>query len=126
MNERKDSGAIRIADNVVAVIASIATLDTDGVSGMSGGFAEGIAKRVSGKQAQRGVQVTIEEDEARIDLRLVINFGEKIDQVCKNVQVNVKETVENMTGIYVKEVNVRVEGVNLLAIKETAAPTYQV
>lgn len=113
MSQLAEMGLIRIADNVVAVIASIAAVETEGVSAMSGGLAEGIAKRVSGKQVQRGVTVDINGEEATIDLRIIIKFGYKIDQVCRTVQVNVKEAVENMTGLQVETVNIRVEGVDL-------------
>jgi uncharacterized alkaline shock family protein YloU len=115
MNEWKESGIIRIADDVVAVIASIAALDTDGVSGMSGGIAEGIAKRVSRKHIQKGIQVTVDHHEASIDLRVIITFGKKIDQVCHDIQFNVKEAVESMTGLSVKVVNVRVEGIDFVS-----------
>lgn len=120
MNESMDKGIIRIADDVVAVITSIATLDTEGISGMSGGIAEGIARRVSGRQVHKGVQVNVNDQEAIIDLRVIVQYGSKIDEVCRNVQLNVKEAVENMTGLYVVEVNVRVEGVDF----EAGGPTH--
>lgn len=107
-----EKGIVRIADDVVAVIASIATIDTDGITSMSGGIAEGIARRVSGKQAQKGVQVEIEKDRAAIDLRVIVKYGHKIDDVSRKVQYSVKEAVENMTGLQVQTVNVRIEGVD--------------
>ncbi|GGK27642.1 hypothetical protein GCM10010965_20580 [Caldalkalibacillus thermarum] len=112
MEETKEKGIVRIADDVVAVIASIATLDTEGITSMSGGIVEGFARRVSGKQVHKGVQVNINNNEATINLRVIVQYGQKIDEVCRNVQHNVKEAVENMTGMYVNEVNVRVEGVD--------------
>lgn len=123
MNEWKESGIIRIADDVVAVIARIATLDTDGVSSMSGGIAEDIAKRVGRKHVQKGVHVTVDHHEASIDLRVIITFGKKIDQVCHDIQFNVKETVESMTGLQVKVVNVRVEGIDFVSAGEVE-PSY--
>jgi uncharacterized alkaline shock family protein YloU len=113
MRDWKENGIIRIADDVVAVIARVATLDTEGISYMSGGMVEGIAKRVSGKYVQKGVEVTMTPHEAIIHLRVIVKFGVKIDTVCRKVQVNVKEAVESMTGLEVKEINVRVEGVEL-------------
>lgn len=113
MNDWKSQGIIRIADEVIAVVARIATLDTDGVHGMSGGIAEGIAKRVSGKPIQKGIQVIMDENETTVDLRVVVQYGQKIDFVCKEIQRNVKEMVFNMTGIDLKAVNVRVESVDL-------------
>ncbi|GAA0382640.1 Asp23/Gls24 family envelope stress response protein [Bacillus horti] len=120
MNEWKGHGMIRIADEVVAVIARIATLETEGIVGMSGGIAEGIAKRVSGKSVQKGVQVTIDEDRAYIDLRVSVSFGQRIDRICKEAQRNVKDMVENMTGIEVQVVNVRVESVDVSQAKQSS------
>ncbi len=121
MSEWDEKGIIRIADDVVAVIASIATLDTEGITGMSGGIAEGIARRVSGRQVHKGVQVAIDDEDAKIDLRVIVQYGQKIDQICRQVQYNVKEAVENMTGLSVQEVNVRVEGVDFEKGKELEA-----
>jgi uncharacterized alkaline shock family protein YloU len=113
MEETQDKGMIRIADDVVAVIASMATLETEGITGMSSGIVEGIARRVSGKQVHKGVQVLINGNQAEINLRVIVRYGRKIDEVCHQVQRNVKEAVEQMTGLYVNQVNVRVEDVDL-------------
>jgi uncharacterized alkaline shock family protein YloU len=112
-------GAIRIADDVVAVIAGLAATKTDGVSSMSGGITEGWAKRVSGKNVTRGVTVEVGQVETAIDLRVIVEYGVKIQEVSRNLQANVKEAVETMTGLSVVEVNVKVEGVEF---KEEPAP----
>lgn len=128
MNDWKNQGTIQIADEVVAVIARIATLDTNGIYAMSGGIAEGIAKRVSGKSSQKGIEVSIEDNQTSIDLKVIVHYGTKIDRVCHEAQRNVKEMVENMTGIEVKEVNVRVESVDFthaqVANPELQQPNY--
>jgi uncharacterized alkaline shock family protein YloU len=64
------------------------------------------------------VSVEVGQLEAAIDLRVIVNFGSKIQEVCRHLQENVKEAVENMTGLNVVEVNVKVEGV---AFKEEEA-----
>ncbi|AMA72458.1 MULTISPECIES: Asp23/Gls24 family envelope stress response protein [Aneurinibacillus] len=107
----KGNGVVRIADDVVAVIAGIAASETEGIAGMSGGITEGLARRVSGKNVQKGVSVEVGEFEAAIDLRVIVSYGSKIDEVCRNLQQNVKDAVESMTGLRVVEVNVKVEGV---------------
>jgi uncharacterized alkaline shock family protein YloU len=106
-----DKGTVRIADDVVAVIASIAANETEGIAGMSGGITEGLARRVSGKNFHKGVFVEVGEYEAAIDLRVIISYGAKIDETCRKLQKNVKDAVESMTGLRVVEVNVKVEGV---------------
>jgi uncharacterized alkaline shock family protein YloU len=78
---------------------------------MSGGISEGLAKRLSGKNAQRGVSVEVGQLEAAIDLRVIVQYGIKIQDVCRDLQDNVRDAVENMTGLRVVEVNVKVEGV---------------
>jgi uncharacterized alkaline shock family protein YloU len=109
--EEMDKGAVRIADDVVAVIASIAANETEGIAGMTGGLTEGLARRVSGKNFHKGVFVEVGEYEAAIDLRVIIAYGAKIDETCRTLQKNVKEAVESMTGLQVVEINVKVEGV---------------
>ncbi|ERI10517.1 Asp23/Gls24 family envelope stress response protein [Aneurinibacillus aneurinilyticus] len=111
MADVKGNGVVRIADDVVAVIAGIAASETEGIAGMSGGITEGLARRVSGKNVQKGVSVEVGEFEAAIDLRVIVSYGSKIDEACRNLQQSVKEAVESMTGLRVVEVNVKVEGV---------------
>ncbi|WP_124728011.1 Asp23/Gls24 family envelope stress response protein [Staphylospora marina] len=111
-------GTVRIADDVVAVIAGLAALGTEGIAGMSGGVAEGIAKRVSGKNVTKGVTVEVGQAEAAIDLRVVVEYGRPIHEVCARLQREVKDAVEMMTGLKVVEVNVKVEG---LEFKESRA-----
>lgn len=111
MSEQNESGLVRISDDVVATIAGLAALETPGIAGMSGGISEGLAKRLSGKNVQKGVSVEVGQVEAAIDLRVIVNYGSRIQEVCRMLQENVKEAVENMTGLTVVEVNVKVEGV---------------
>jgi uncharacterized alkaline shock family protein YloU len=111
MSEELQTGLIRISDDVVATIAGLAALETPGVAAMSGGISEGLAKRLSGKNVQKGVSVEVGQLEAAIDLRVIVHYGSKIQEVCRDLQYNVRESVQNMTGLNVVEVNVKVEGV---------------
>ncbi|WP_128895002.1 Asp23/Gls24 family envelope stress response protein [Longirhabdus pacifica] len=105
------TGNVKISEDVVSTIAGLAAVETEGVNGMSGGISEGWAKRLSGKNAQKGVHVEVGEIETAIDLRVIVNYGVKIQEVCTDLQANVKDAVSNMTGLKVVEVNVKVEGV---------------
>jgi uncharacterized alkaline shock family protein YloU len=118
MNEELQTGLIRISDDVVATIAGLAALETPGIAAMSGGISEGLAKRLSGKNVQKGISVEVGQLEAAIDLRIIVHYGIPIQEVCRQLQLNVRESVENMTGLNVVEVNVKVEGV---AFKEEEA-----
>jgi len=111
MTEELQTGVIRISDDVVATIAGLAALETPGIAAMSGGISEGLAKRLSGKNVQKGVTVEVGQLEAAIDLRIIVHYGIPIQEVSRQLQLNVRETVSNMTGLQVVEVNVKVEGV---------------
>jgi len=111
MADMKETGMIRISDDVVATIAGLAALDTPGIAGMSGGISEGLAKRLSGKNVQKGVTVEVGQVEAAVHLRVIVQYGLPIHNVCRELQLNVKEAVENMTGLNVVRVDVKVEGV---------------
>lgn len=118
MTEDLQTGLIRISDDVVATIAGLAALETPGIAAMSGGMSEGLAKRLSGKNAQKGVSVEVGQMEAAVDLRVIVNYGSRIQEVCRDLQQNVRDAIVTMTGLHVVEVNVKVEGV---AFKEEEA-----
>ena len=104
-------GSIKIADEVVGIIAGLAASETAGIAGMSGGVVGGIAELLGRKNLSKGVKVEVGEKEAAIDLFVVVEFGSKINEVALAVQENVKSAVENMTGLKVVEINVHVQGV---------------
>ncbi|MCK4259730.1 MAG: Asp23/Gls24 family envelope stress response protein [Halanaerobiales bacterium] len=110
MNDR-NVGAIRIANEVVGIIAGLAATEIEGVAGMSGGIAGGIAEILGKRNLSKGVKVEVGEKEAAVDLFVIMDYGVSIPEVSWNVQENVKKAVENMTGLDVVEVNVHVQGV---------------
>lgn len=109
--EEKNDG-IKIANDVVAVIAGVAISEVPGVASMSGGFAGGITEVLSGKKnLSKGVKVEADEKEVKIDVNIIVEYGSRIPDVAFEIQNRVKKSVENMTGLKVSEVNVHVQGV---------------
>lgn len=108
---RTDLGTIKIANEVVAIIAGLAATEIEGVAGMSGGIAGGITELLGRKNLAKGVKVEVGEKEAAVDLYIVVNFGVRIPDVAIKIQENVKKAIEGMTGLQVVEVNVHVQGV---------------
>ena len=104
-------GTIRIADDVVSIIAGLAATEVEGVAGMSGGIAGGIAEILGRKNFSKGVKVEVGEKEAAIDLYIIVKYGVRIPDIALNVQEAVKAAIENMTGLSTVEVNVHVQGV---------------
>lgn len=109
---RNDSGSVRIADEVVAIIAGLAATEVKGVAGMSGGIVGGIAEFVGKKNLSKGVKVEVGEKEAAVDLYVIMEYGVRIPEVAQEVQRNVKKSIESMTGLSVVEINVHVQGVS--------------
>lgn len=104
---------IRIADDVIAVIAGVAVSEVPGVAEMSGGFAGGISEVLSGKKnLSKGIKVESGEKETRIDVNIIVEYGTRIPDVAFEIQNKVKTAVESMTGLKVVEVNVHVQGVS--------------
>lgn len=106
-------GAIKITDEVVAIIAGIAAMEVPGVTGMSGGIAGGIAEALGRKNLSKGVKVEVGEKEAAIDLYIIVDYGYRIPDVAWSIQEKVKHAVEDMTGLNVVEVNIHIQGVNI-------------
>ena len=102
-------GEVKIADEVVTVIAGLAATDVDGVASMEGN----ITNELGVKNLSKGVKVTVLEGVVTVDLTLNIEFGKNILEVSKKVQDKVKSSIENMTGLEVADVNIRIAGVDM-------------
>ena len=87
-------GTIRIADEVVSIIAGLAATEVEGVAGMSGGIAGGIAEILGRKNFSKGVKVEVGEKEAAIDLYIIVKYGVRIPDIALNVQEAVKAAIE--------------------------------
>lgn len=129
MSEEKDlnkeemeseEGTIKIADEVVSIITGLAATEIEGVAGMSGGLAGGIAEMLGRKNLSKGVKVEVDENSASVDVFVIIEYGKTIPDVAWQIQDNVKQAIEGMTGLDVKSVNVHVQGVNFPEEEEEA------
>jgi uncharacterized alkaline shock family protein YloU len=102
-----DLGKIEIAPEVLQIIAGLAALQVDGVLGTSGGVVSDITQFLGRKNPKQGIRVELEE-ETKIVVSIIVEYGKKIPEVGLEVQARVKEAVENMTGLPVSDVIVRV------------------
>lgn len=106
-------GNIKISVDVVSTIAGVATMEINGVAGMYGSFAGGIAEMLGArKNSSKGVKVDMDETTAAIDLYIVVDYGVRIPELAWEIQENVKNSVETMTGLDVQKVNIHIEGVS--------------
>ncbi len=106
------NGDIRISDEVIATIASVATKEVEGISGLSLSIADEIASKFVKKNSNRAIRVVANDKELTIDISILVKYGIRIPDVSWEVQENVKKSVESMTGLTVGKVNVIISGVN--------------
>ncbi|EFE28788.2 hypothetical protein HMPREF0389_00708 [Filifactor alocis ATCC 35896] len=104
-------GGVKISDDVIATIASLAASEIEGVSKMTGSMAANLTEILGKKKFSKGVKVQLEEDTVEIDVFLSIVYGSIIQEVAEKVQENVKKAIESMTEFKVMTVNVHVQGV---------------
>ena len=112
-----EHGRTTIADDVVAKIAAIAAREVPGVHELVsqgvGGTLSGLTQRVAGggggdNIGTQGVSVEVGQREAAVDLRMIVDYGVSIPQVADAVRRNIRNRVNSMTGLTVREVNIDV------------------
>ena len=106
-------GTVKIADDVVAMIAALAAMEVDGVASMNGNVANEFLSRVGVKGLAKGVRVEIFNKKVKVELAITMEYGFNIPATCQRVQNKVKNAIENMTGVEVAEGNTRIAGINV-------------
>ena len=108
-----NNGEVVIADEVVAVIAGLAAMEVEGVATMAGDATRELISKIGKKSLSKGVKVDILEGVVTVALALNIKYGYNIMAITTKVQEKVKTAIENMTGLTVADVNIRVAGVDV-------------
>ncbi|MBQ1802594.1 Asp23/Gls24 family envelope stress response protein [Lachnobacterium bovis] len=111
--KESDSGEVRVADEVVAIIAGLATTEVEGVSSLAGNITNEIVSKLGMKNLSKGIVVEVLEEEVKVDVAINIAYGYSIPEVSKNVQDKVKSAIETMTGLTVAVVNIRIASVDM-------------
>ncbi len=106
-----ENGSVNISNDVISTIASTAALEVEGVVGMTSNLAEGISELLGKKNLGKGVKTEINKDQVSLELHLNLAYGAKLNQVGEEVQIKVKEAIENMTDLNVMNIDVHIEGV---------------
>lgn len=110
-------GEVQVADEVVTIIAGLAATEVEGVTSMSGNITKDLVSRLGMKNLSKGVRISMEEGNVTVYLVLNIAYGYAIPAVSQKVQEKVKAAIENMTGLQVAGVNVRIAEVDMKAEK---------
>ena len=107
----EEVGSVKVADEVLSIVASLAVAEIPGVAGMSGSIRGGISEMLGKKDLTKGVKVVAEGKTATLEVYVYIRYGYNIPDVAISIQEKAKNAVESMTGYEVKAVNVHVEGI---------------
>lgn len=111
LKDEENVGVVQIADDVVAMIASLATTEVEGVCAMAGNITNELMSRVGVKKLTKGVRVEVLENNVTVDLAVTMEYGYNIPATCQQVQTKVKTAIENMTGLNCTDVNIRIAGI---------------
>ena len=106
-------GDVKIADEVVAIIAGLAATEVEGVASMAGNITNELISKLGMKKLSRGVKVDVLEGDVTVSLALNLKYNYSIVDVTARVQEKVKSAIENMTGLEVADINIRVAGVEM-------------
>ena len=108
-----DQGVVQIADEVVMMIAALATAEVAGVSTIGGILPGELTGRVNKKYLRRGVRVEVLEGNVSVGVAITVEYGINIPTLCAKVQTKVKNALENMTGLTCSDVNVRIVAMDM-------------
>ena len=108
-------GEVQIADEVVAIIAALAATEVEGVDSMAGNVTNELVSRLGMKNLSKGVKVDVLEGVVTVSLALILKYNYSIVEVTAKVQEKLKAAIENMTGLEVADINIRVAGVEMEA-----------
>ncbi|MDY3919632.1 MAG: Asp23/Gls24 family envelope stress response protein [Candidatus Limivivens sp.] len=104
-------GQVQIADEVVAIIAGLAATEVEGVASMAGNITNELVSKLGMKNLSKGIKVSVEEGIVTVDVTLNIDYGYSVPKTSQKVQERVKSAIENMTGLTVSDVNIRIASV---------------
>ena len=106
-------GEVKIASDVVSVIAALAATEVEGVNSMAGNITNELIGKFGMKNNAKGVKVVMKNGVVHVDMMINIKYGYSIPKISEQVQSKVEQQIETMTGLHVSEINVRIAGVSL-------------
>ena len=118
IENKEQLGEVKIADDVVAIIAGLAATEVEGVDSMAGNIPRELIAKLGMKKLSKGVKIEVLDGRVNVDLTLNMSYGYSIPETSKKVQKKVSDAIENMIGLKVEDVNVRIAGVNMESDKK--------
>lgn len=108
-----DIGTVKIADDVVAMIAAFAALDVEGVACLPGDVTREIISKGGMKKIAKSVRVDVTREGVKAELSIIVEYGFNIPTTSSRVQKRVKNAIEEMTGLAVIDVDIHIAGISI-------------
>lgn len=107
--EKTDLGNVRIHNNVIAAITSMAVVEIDGVVGVYKGI-KGSIYNIFGRKESAAIKIeTDKNDEISLDVSIIVKYGASIPEIGRKVQESIRNSLERMTNLSLKEINVNIQ-----------------
>jgi uncharacterized alkaline shock family protein YloU len=103
------NGKLLITEEVLALITLLTIDDTEGIAKTISGVKDDILSVLSSKYTRKGVTIKNAEDGVSIEIRISLYYGNNVVETCKKLQALVAQEIEAMTGVVVKDINIKVE-----------------
>lgn len=114
-------GTVQISDEVLTIISALAATEPEGIASVRDGLTGEQITKSGMKALAKSVKVSVDKGEATIQLVLNMKFGYNIPDTTKQVQEKVRDAVENMTGLKVRNVHVSIADIVTEPIKKGRA-----
>ena len=111
--EEEGKCEVKVTEEVISIIAKLAALEVDGVESIGGNASGDLATKLGWKNASSGVSISMNQDMISVSVSLIIKLGVNIPEISKKVQEKIKNAIENMTGLSVEAVDVKVANVKI-------------
>lgn len=117
--ELEEMGDIRIADDVIGIVASLACQEVPGVIGMAGDITDGLNSLIGKENASKGIRLKFDKNKnVTANVYVIVEYGYNIPEIALAIQEKVKAAIEDMTKFDVQFVDVNIEGVQRRKVVE--------
>lgn len=108
----EQTGAVRVAPEVLATIAALTAQSVPGVVRLQGGLGDGVGRFTGRQRMPRGVKAHVVNGEVWAELHLIAKPDVSMYQVGRDVQEAVAQALETMVGMPVRAVDVYIEDID--------------
>ena len=106
-------GKTTFSKEVVSKIIDKTISMTEGIASMSTGIVESLAQKLTGNRIYNGIELEEQDTGLEIQLSIIVQYGIRMQEVCRDLQENVRAAVENFTGLPIGTIRIKIEGIDL-------------